>query len=813
MGSKWIQVMAVTAAATALAVAVVRLEKTQAAENYSFSSNTPSSVMADQLAIAAEQALSGEGTPRPDQLTLARLLLDQALKLRPNDIYLIRSRAELAEREKEDRLVDELWQRYIKLVPSDDAAQLRYIKRSLDRYQTVDQRANVAEKLLEGPGSDKLSAPLRSRLASYVARMAMESGDNERFGRRLKEAIQLDSSNSDAARMLYDYAQRRGTAPAELGVAVLAMVRANPLDSQARMTLASLLLSQGVYAEAADQFAAGRRVSQQPFQPSDLTTYFPGWVMSLGASGRGEEAISLLSQAEEAVGGPSATQPADTAAATPPLLPMELELIRLAILDHTHQPTAAAASFAKLRQQLRERQQAGDTDAALDRAWLSVLFDRDTEEASQLVTASKASPEDAMVKRINGYLALRAGDTQEARKILAPLAGSDVFAAYGVAKTYSTIDDAERLHWLRRVVASAPATLAGMMAAQELVAANEEVAPLEQGAMLLSRVKEMPMPLLAPNTRESPLVLFKINTSGTVYGFLDQIPATITLQNLSDTALALGPDGAIPTKAVFYVSSRRAGTDMGTYPPVVVDLGRRISLKPHESLQIPLRLDRGALAFLLEHAPTEAVTFSLVAVLDPQLAQGRMIPGIRGATTALRLIQRNGTPFTMENINLWLATFGDAGDAGERMKAISILTTASTRLGDSEEDKEQARQLTTRLSAEYEKLDAVSKAWMLAFLPDTQEAAAAFRPVIESARRSDSTLVRMAFLLSQVRDPASTDIDAAVRSSDPALSEFGKALGEWNAQRAKAEAENAAKDASPDAANQSSPEATEPAAP
>lgn len=808
----WIRELALMASAATLAFVLAGSDQAEAADGLSFSTLTPPSVMADELAFSAEQALAGSGAPRPEQITLARLLLDQALLLKPNDTYLIRSRAELAERENDDRVTDEMWQRYIKLVPEDDAAQLRYIMRSLDRFQTVDQRANVAENLLDGPGADKLSPALRSRLASYVARMAMESGDADRFTRRLKEALRLDTSNADAARMLYDYALNRGASPAELGVAVIAMVKANPLDDQPRMTLASLLLSQGAYARAAEQFAAGRAVSLQPFQQADLATYFPGWVMALGASGRGEEALSLLDQAEAAIGGPAATQPAEGSAARI-FLPMELELLRLAILEQAHQTSAAAASFAKLRHQLRERQQAGDADAALDRAWLSVLFDRDTDEAAKLVAVSKASRDDAMVRRIGGFLVLRAGNLKEARVLLAPLAPGDVFAAYGMAMTYASADSPERIAWLHRVVAAAPATLAGMMASRDLVAAGEKAAPSEEGAALVSRVSEMPTPLVAPNTREAPLILFKVDSGATTFGYLDPISADISIQNTSDTTLALGSSGSIPTQAIYYVAPRRGGTDMGTLPPVVVGLGRRVSLKPRETLHVPVRLDRGPLAGLLMKTPTETVSFNLVAVLDPQLSQAGMVPSTRGATGTLRLIRRVGTPFTAENLKLWMLTFGEAGDAGERMKAIAVLTMVTTKLGDSEEAKEQATQLAARLNAEYEKLDAVSKAWMLTFIPSTPEATVAFRPILESARRSDSTLVRMAYLQSIVRDPASPDLAAAVRSTDPVLSEFGKAYGVMAAEEVKAEAEKAAKEAQQKAGEDSGTETPSPAVP
>jgi len=61
-------------------------------------------------------------------------------------------------------------------------------------------------------------------------------------------------------------------------------------------------------------------------------------------------------------------------------------------------------------------------------------------------------------------------------------------------------------------------------------------------------------------------------------------------------------------------------------------------------------------------------------------------------------------------------------------------------------------------------------------MESSKEAYEAFAQIIEVARRSDDPMVRISYLTTKVFDPKSPDIDAAIRHSNPQISQYAKEL-------------------------------------
>ena len=309
------------------------------AEDFSLGPQTSSGqLVTDQLIRMTRQALGNEQQPRPDQLTRAHVLLDLALEISPEDAQLLRLTAELSRRMGDEPTYRRMLTRYCRLRPADDAAQLDLVLASVSSHQTLPQRAKAVQGLLEGEGAEALTAALRSRLASYLARTAYESGDNDQSLAWIKRAVALDQSNKEAAKLAIAVVDAsRASSKLAIGTALLMVIRADPLDPKPRLDLAQLLLEQGAYAEAAEQYEAAEKLGSAP----DVRMIHE-WALALAAAGQTDRAVALL----DAVRSWSAEAK----------LPQELALLRLAVL-HKAGDEPASKALAKLIEQLERKAQ------------------------------------------------------------------------------------------------------------------------------------------------------------------------------------------------------------------------------------------------------------------------------------------------------------------------------------------------------------------------------------------------------------------------------------------------------------------------
>ena len=309
---------------------------TSPAEDFSLGPETSSDqLITDQLIRMTRQTLGNEQQPRPDQLTRARVLLDLALEISPEDAELLRLCAELSQRMGDEPTYRRTLARYCQLRPTDDAAHLDLILASVSSRQTLPQRAQAVRGLLEGEEAEKFTAALRSRLASYLARTAYEAGDNDQALAWIKRAVALDQSNKEAARLAMEVVDASKT-PSKLaiGTALLLVIRADPLDPKPRLDLAQLLLEQGAYAEAAEQYDVAEKLGSAPD-----ARMIRDWALALAAAGQTDRAVALLDTV--------ASWSADAK------LPLGLELLRLAVL-HKAGDEPASEALAKLIEQLEQ---------------------------------------------------------------------------------------------------------------------------------------------------------------------------------------------------------------------------------------------------------------------------------------------------------------------------------------------------------------------------------------------------------------------------------------------------------------------------
>ncbi len=766
----------------------------------------PRHLLADRFVFSARAALQGGFPLRDEQLQLARILLELSLELNKDDAQLWRLQIDLAKQMGDRQAHLEALRRYCRLAPKDDVAQLEFVLARVEPLQLLEQRVAIIQNVFDRARPENLTEAIRSRLASYVAAGAYELGDQKRFKQYLKKALKLDPANYQAAQMAFDLVHdRKELSVLESGSAMMLVIRATPLDMAPRLEFARLLLSQGYYLPATEQFAVVNRVNNLV---QDYQSMFE-WVLCAAATGHYDEGIAMIDAVEAGLNPPPLAEDESDQLLDPNLIeqtdqeqpeseayksdgpeiwsssqprqpiPLDLELLRLTIYHHVDHEARAEGAYGRLRLRLHRRLEAGDAQVRLDMVWLAVLYDRFGPQDRQMFErlATDEATDTMWLRRVRGWLALNSGQLEKARDLLAPNADKDMFAAYGMAMSFTDQDKDKKIKYLEMAISNAYDTLGGLLAAMELHELQVELQPTEIGTRLLKMYKQWPVSLRDPDPKRKPLVRLDINANQQRFDFLDPIIATVRLHNATEVRLSLGPDATVPTQVLLLISPQFKSV-VSDLPPVVVDLHRRLTLEPGKSIQVDVRLDRSHLGMLMANRPIERIGFNITAMLDPQPVQGeRLGVGLLGATDYARFLERRASPMTMANVERWIEQL-DEPDPVERMKSFATLLRIASSPDDGEDEIWQKLQTTIskKINRTFANLKVYEQAWALFFMESSKEAYEAFAQIIEVARRSDEPMVRISYLTTKVFDPKSPDIDAAIRHSNPQISQYAKEL-------------------------------------
>jgi len=823
-------------------------------------------MMADQLVLQAQQAVSGAGDIRDDQLQRAAVLLDLALELTPKDAELWRLRSDLASMIDDDETRRHALRQYVRLRPDDDAARLSLIFNHLSSFQTADKRMAEVHRVLEHKSAARLSEPLRSRLWTLVARLAQELGDDDKLTPALQKAVSLDPANRDAAAMAFALARERD-APRYTQIALLAnLVKADPADPRLRAELANALFLECAYESAADQFRATRELTGQ-LDPAIASRR----VVALAASDQLESAEQLLTEIDRArrearrarraearardeadadpdnpadadPDNPADAEPGDAAstgakprprtAQTPEMpgqdqpdselrsradaraergadsgLSVNLELMRYVVLERQGKSQQADASFARIVEMLEARQ-ARSPVALGDLIWLRVFFDRQRELA--LARVDELGVDDPRGKLARGWAALEGGWTEQAMELLEPLAmEGQPFAEYAVAKHELNANPPDGLSRMQELIAAQPFSLVAVIGSLDLIERDFTSPVTKTARQLESLFKSWDGVLLHPDPTQSQWTATRLEIEPPRYQYLEPMTARVTVRNGTSIPLSFGGAGVLPHTLFLYSQPRQAGVAMPDPGPVVVDAGRRLTLKPREQMTLDVSLDRTNLGWTLANSPGAKVTFDLLAVLDPiPQARDRYATGLMGSADNVFHLERLALPLTEANLDRWLDVLNEP-DPSARLRVLARFAIAAADLNrrgrDAEDDSETsngdapsaggdddgelaslADAMIRGVRARFERGDPITRAWIVRFLATRRDNMQTFKPLLESALASKDELVSIVALASIPLSPDAAVIERAKASDKPRVARFAAAL--QSALRAEAAA-------------------------
>lgn len=639
--------LALTAAFAACHIGLVDGPKVSAAQPASDPSQQPGRPSGPEtleqsaarvLARVALTDLRIVGTPSESDYRIAAALLEHAHALVPGDDLVLRQLIECQENAGDTERVNELTRTLIKLDPADTVAQLRLISASVRRLQNADDRLAVYDRWLGKEGAS-VDPSVLSRLALDAALLAREKGDVQGFVRRLTRAVELDSTNKDAATLALTYYTQRVSDPVGQFELMLAVLNADPLDADLHQAIGRHLAAHGAYPGAARFFNTfGALVNARGEQPpiDDVSEielvrwriegprplierYDQTLFESRQAARRQREQAEKNNAPLDTVSSPDAYR-----------LPMSAEWVRFLAALSLRDPQLLDNAFDELIETARqesERLSSADTrpqDISDEEATNQIrgllgettcarlLADKQSEKIIEGLDILRADPafEKSKLAVLEALNLGRNGDFAAADELLKPLRDVDPLAALAwcvilerrAAGATGEQARSDAVEALTALAAREAATLPGAYAASRVQVMTGKRLPADETARKLDALAAgVPgwLETMISNTRR--FQNFEATLLDNDVKALDPVRIRITLRNVSPVPLGVGPDGPINSR-VLIAPQVQVGTDSVPTGSMinVVSLERRLRLPARSEFSATVLADSATLSFLLE---------------------------------------------------------------------------------------------------------------------------------------------------------------------------------------------------------------------
>ena len=695
---------------------------------------------------------------------LSGTLMDAALQLDPKNADAWALRAELAQTAGDTERYESALAGYLATGIKDERAQYKLIRYRLSKSTTLDEQMRSLEQLLDSEAGRAMTGPLRSRLASLASSIAAELLDQRAQRKWAVEAARADPANTEAAQAMLALVLELKGDTVRVGTATVNVIRADPLAPAPRIDLATLLAQEAAFERAAQQYnVVATRLSLDPLPiPAYLS-----WAQSLAMIGEDAIALQLIEQLDTALKAPAGNagndneqQATDKAPADEPLeLPIQFELIRLAVLDSEDDKAAAQAVLDRIAERIEKAEKpdapaegdAKDTPSEYDPAgylaMIAAAFGPDLDKAEQYanqVQAGKPARDIAL-----GWLAIRRGDKAKAEERLRPFAGKDTMADAGLAMVLGQ-DSAGRARLLSAVIQQTPGSLASLAAGRALVAMAVKPTATDTGKTLTNLMGKYPESFWLVDVERTPWLEVRMKIDPQRIAPFEPVKAEITVWNTSRFPLSIDDQGPVRQHAMVLISATSSGLPMAPNPPIVVDLGRRYTLDAGERMTFDTRLDYHRFGLLRSTNPGLPLVFDARLVVNPVMTPGGnwLANGI-GGISEVRNCLIQSSPVKPQDIDNWLAALkGD--DQAKRLEALIRLCYLNKKFDEGVVTPELLRQISPSMIEVWENGSESERALMILSTRELYKESTSYPELLGLAKKSESKLVWLALLTRHV---------------------------------------------------------------
>jgi hypothetical protein len=203
---------------------------------------------------------------------------------------------------------------------------------------------------------------------------------------------------------------------------------------------------------------------------------------------------------------------------------------------------------------------------------------------------------------------------------------------------------------------------------------------------------------------------------------------------------------------------------------MVVDIGRRLRIESRETIVVPVDLRRYHLGRALARDPISGIFVKVRALLNARgTTQGAIVPALLGAEQSTPTIRIEGIPLTAD----WMtgayanaqALDPDDPAALEDLAMLARVVAIGLPASAPPQQQQLFAEAAALLDERYAAMDEATQAWLLG----TVSAGRLSPKILAMARKSESELVQLTYLLYQLTGIDDPMLDAARRSPNDSV--------------------------------------------
>ncbi len=723
---------------------------------------------------------------------------------------------------------------YRQLAPDDLGAQVMLIQLNLNKMETADAKLAYVNQIL---GSN-VSADVRSNVAVTAAKLLAERGQQEQANQMIDQALRLNTVNAEALHLRYQNGME-GMSDFQKVQALIAMIKANPMQPDRVAELSERLADFGLVKQSLDWYLAAIRMYQKTGGPvpTDLAVNYAAEQFVAerydGADGMAirvlqndpynvdalyvrllcarntpiqdddvtlrnfarKTMLTRLKGVRDQISGAAATQPAPMleslpaqpgATTTNEAFPGEKSLP--ATLPSEPEVEFSASSLPDLTPAIAkiDLTQESPEKAALigvvsDTAWYAIYFDPKPDVAQfMLDTLAKLVPADNVaLVRLQGWNLLSQNKPEEAKVKLSAVADRDPMAALGMVKM-EPVNSNDATFRGRRLLSQNPSKMLGVFLKESLHDRGIKVAASDQAQALSDQLLKFPMNWLNIIDKPSDFYLIRGTPVAGQFDYREPVLVNVTIQNLSEFDITLGPDGVLHND--LWIDASMPIPNQQNFPGTAYDrITRQLVLRAKQSVSQVIRVDRGALAKAMNSNPTAPQQVWVTVVTNPTSTPNGVGAGPGGYRVQLnKMVARAGFAIGSDSVvdklldDLPQATYGKV--------SMMDLLAAYIRLSKATPSDDRLARLANRFS---EKLTALKvdpsvsvRAWSRYLTADEADNAAKPQQVQEMSRSDEWPTRLLAAVAAEGLDAESRKAVLTELSGDaePTIKEYAAAI-------------------------------------
>jgi tetratricopeptide (TPR) repeat protein len=603
---------------------------------------------------------------------------------------------------------------------NDQLAMINYIDLSARRIETAEERFDFYKKLLDSRAPD----PVKSHAAYRASQVALERGQNDLHDSFLGQALRLNPLNLDALRARLHALEQNGMPVERIGV-MLSMLKSNPIQPEVTYNIAREIAEAGMADDAIMYYAQSWEIAGRAGQPMNRE-FWLGYASELYLTGKpqllagtrtivdqllkqnsGDVESLLLRWLADRIGSDkealAKSQHEVLNAALNRVLTIRQQLGVAGATTRPVESTDAvsapdlSADLNTLKDAKYEALRVPYAQAVSDLAWYLVYVGNQPAEASKLLATLKGilSDKDPLVVRIEGWIFMAQGQTDQASVKLKAVADQDVLAQAGTYLLWSK-NPAEKdpaMSSARKLLKEHPSGLLAVLLSDVMRELNPKLLERDDAAAIRERLGQFPKDWL--RIIDAPQNFYAL-TAGMVDGkvlfaYGEPMFARVYIKNISPYDITIGPEGVIKNDLWFDAQLR--GLVQKTVTGAAYErLSHVLVLKAGQTVTQTVRLDQGQLGQILSGNPGPALTFFGHVRTNPR-GNGGSGPGGYDVEFS-PITERSGFGLTQNTLTA-LTTAVATGSPTEKIRGVELISAEVTQLRSLPDQTDQTKALVT----------------------------------------------------------------------------------------------------------------------